>query len=97
MDGVVEIITGRERRRRWSTADKLRIVGETHEPGVRVCDAAARHGLCESLMFAWRWQVREGLLVEPDMPVVMPVQMLETPKATTAVNRGSDSISVQCG
>jgi transposase-like protein len=26
MDGVVEIITGRERRRRWSVEDKLRIV-----------------------------------------------------------------------
>lgn len=76
MDGVVEIITGRERRRQWSTADKLRIVAETHEPGVRVCHVAARHGLCESLLFAWRRQVREGLLVEPDMPVFMPVQML---------------------
>ena len=81
MDGVVEIITGRERRRRWSTADKLRIVGETHEPGVRVCHVAARHGVCESLLFAWRRQVREGLLVEPDLPVFMPVQMLGTSAA----------------
>ena len=79
MDGVVEIITGRERRRQWSTADKLRIVAETHEPGVRVCDVAARHGLCQSLVFAWRRQVREGLLAEPEMPVFMPVQMLEAP------------------
>ena len=83
MDGAVEIITGRERRRRWSTADKLRIVAETHEPGVRVCDAAARHGLCQSLVFAWRRQVREGLLAAPEMPVFMPVQMLETPAPAT--------------
>ena len=83
MDGVVEIITGRERRRQWSTADKLRIVGETHEPGVRVCDVAARHGLCQSLVFAWRRQVREGLLAEPGMPVFMPVQMLEAPAPAT--------------
>jgi transposase len=83
MDGVVEIITGRERRRQWSTADKLRIVAETHEPGVRVCDVAARHGLCQSLVFAWRRQVREGLLAEPGMPVFMPVQMLEAPAPAT--------------
>ncbi len=83
MDGVVEIITGRERRRQWSTADKLRIVAETHEPGVRVCDVAARHGLCQSLVFAWRRQVREGLLAEAEMPVFMPVQMLETPAPAT--------------
>ncbi len=77
MDGVVEII-GRERRRPWSTADKLRIVVETHEPGVWVCDVAAGHGLCQSLVFAWRRQVREGLLAEPGMPVFMPMQILET-------------------
>ena len=31
MDGVVEIITGRERRRRWSVEEKLRIVAETRQ------------------------------------------------------------------
>ena len=31
MDGVVEIITGRERRRRWGTEEKRRIVEESME------------------------------------------------------------------
>ena len=35
MDGFVEIITGRERRRRRSVEGRLRMVAETHEPGVR--------------------------------------------------------------
>jgi len=35
MDGVVEIITGRERRRRWSREQKLRVVAETRESRVR--------------------------------------------------------------
>lgn len=77
MDGVVEIITGRERRRRWNIEDKLRMVAETHEPGVRVRAVAARHGVCESLLFTWRRQVAEGVLVPPEAPVFMPVQMLE--------------------
>ena len=77
MDGVVEIVTGRERRRRWGAEAKLRIVTELDEPGARVCDVAARHGVCESLLFTWRRQVREGALVMPGMPVFMPVQMLE--------------------
>ena len=79
MDGVVEIVTGRERRRRWSAEAKLRIVAELDEPGARVCDVAARHGVCESLVFTWRRQVREGALVMPGLPVFMPVQMLEAP------------------
>ena len=32
MDGLVEVITGRERRRRWSAEQKLQIVSETCEP-----------------------------------------------------------------
>ena len=62
MDGVVEIITGRERRRRWSLQDKMRIVAETNEPGSMIRAVAARHGVCESLLFTWRRQAREGLL-----------------------------------
>ena len=75
MDGVVEIITGRECRRRWSVEQKLRVVGETHEPGARVSQVAARHGVCESLVFSWRRQAREGVLVLADVPVFLPVQM----------------------
>ena len=41
MEGVMELITGRERRRRWSPADKLRIVAESHEPGALI--RASRH------------------------------------------------------
>ena len=40
---MIEIITGLERRRRWSVVEKLRIVAESQEPGARVCDVAARH------------------------------------------------------
>jgi transposase len=85
MDGVVEIITGRGRRRRWSTQDKLRLVAETHEPDTAIRAVAARHGVCESLLFTWRRQVRDGVLTAaPEMPVFMPVHMIDTaPTATT--------------
>ncbi len=82
MDGVVEIITSRERRRRWSTEDKLRFVAEMAEPGTRVRAVAARHGVCESLLFTWRRQVRDGVLTAPEMPVFMPVRMFGTALGT---------------
>jgi transposase len=82
MDGVVEIITGRERRRRWSIEQKLKVVGETQEPGARVSQVAARHGVCESLVFSWRRQAREGSLVSSDVPVFLPVQMSEAAPLT---------------
>ncbi len=85
MDGVMEIITGRERRRRWSTQDKLRIVAETHEPGARVGDVAARHGVCASLVFTWRRQVRQGELTAAEVPTFVPVRMLEPVVAAAMV------------
>jgi transposase len=86
VDGVVEIITGRERRRRWSLRDKLSLVAETHEPGATIRGVAARHGVCESLLFTWRRQVREGVLTAaPEMPAFMPVQMIGRPQATASV------------
>ncbi|WP_428489846.1 transposase [Rhodopila sp.] len=57
-DGAVEIITGRERRRRWSVEDKLKIVGETLEPGASVNQIAARHDVYPGLLFTWRRQIR---------------------------------------
>ena len=38
---------------------------------------AARHGVCESLLFTWRRQAREGLLgPAPESAVFVPVQAL---------------------
>jgi transposase len=78
MDGVVEIITGRERRRRWSLEDKLKLVAETNEPGALIRAVAARHNVCESLLFTWRRQAREGRLcpAAPESPMFLPVQTL---------------------
>ena len=91
MDGVMEVISGRERRRQWSTSDKLRIVAETREPGARIGAVAARHNVCESLVFTWRRQAREGVLVAPEIPVFMPVKMFETPPALTTPTNSSPS------
>ena len=77
MDGVVEIITGRERRRRWSLRDKARLVAETNEPGAMIRAVAARHGVRGSLLFTWRRQARGGLLgPAPQSPVFVPVHTL---------------------
>ena len=86
MDGMVEIITGRERRRRWSIEDKLRLVAETREPGARVRSVAVRHGVCESLLFTWRRQVNDGVLVAPEMPMFMPVQLLGPSTASAGLS-----------
>jgi transposase len=46
----IEIISARERRRRWSVEEKQRIVAETQEPGESVRAVAARHDLYPNLL-----------------------------------------------
>jgi len=76
-EGVVEIIGGRERRRRWGREEKLRIVAETQE-GACVRAVAARHDVYPSLLHYWRRQVREGRLVAPPPARFVPVRVAET-------------------
>lgn len=76
-DGRVEVITGRERRRRWSVEQKLRIVAEAEEPGICVRAVAARHDVYPSLLHYWRRQVREGRLAAPASMGFVPVRVSE--------------------
>jgi transposase len=90
MDGVLEIITGRERRRRWSTEEKLRIVEESTEPGAVMRAVAARNGVCESLLYAWRRQKRDGILRESGTPAFVPVRVFEPPMTPMSSTSGSE-------
>ena len=50
----VEIITGRERRRRYSAEQKFALVDATMQPGMTVSAVARLHGVSPSLLFKWR-------------------------------------------
>jgi len=60
----IEVITGVERRRRWSAEEKARIVAESYEPTTTVSAVARRHGLNTNQLFAWRNQFRHAAVVE---------------------------------
>ena len=84
--GVVEIIGGRERRRRWGREEKLRIVAETQEAGACVRAVAARHDVYPSLLHYWRRQEREGRRVAPPPARVVPVRVAATAPGAAAAS-----------
>src|ERR1700761_512888 len=92
-DGAVEIITGRERRRRWSVEDKLKIVAETLEPGASVKQIAARHDVYPGLLFTWRRQMRSGKLAAQRKALFFPVRTHDTavPALSAQMERTSDA------
>jgi transposase len=68
----VEVITSVQRRRRWSAAEKVRLVEEAVQPGMSVSFIARRAGIAPSQLFAWKRRMAEGghAAVQADEDVV---------------------------
>jgi transposase len=61
-NGKAGEVLGAERRRRWSTAEKLAMVRETYEPGMTVSLVARKGGINPNQLFHWRKLERIGAL-----------------------------------
>jgi transposase len=53
----VEVITSVERRRRWTAAEKERLVAASLEPGAVVSAVAREAGIHPSQLYGWRRQL----------------------------------------
>jgi transposase len=92
----IELITGAERRRRWSGNDKTRIVMESFKQGASVSEVARRHGLSPQQLFAWRREARarssqsvEVAAASCDMPDTPPPAQQTPAFAQVVIAAGS--------
>ena len=85
----VEVITSVERRRRWSTAEKVRLVEEAMQPGLSVSYVARRAGIAPSQLFAWKRRMLEGgaIAVQADEDVVAASRLRELEKRVRDLER----------
>jgi transposase len=58
----VEVMSGPERRRRWSEDQKRAIVAEAFAPGASVCDVARRADVVPGQIYRWRQELRNAAL-----------------------------------
>lgn len=56
----IEIITDGGRRRRWTAAEKLRIVEETLDDRASISVVARRNGVAPNLLYRWRRLMLDG-------------------------------------
>ncbi|WP_416799361.1 IS66-like element accessory protein TnpA [Ciceribacter azotifigens] len=75
----IEIMSGTERRRRWSDEAKLRILAEADEPGARIGEVARRHDIYPSQIRLWRQSF--SYVGRPAM--FLPVEITEEVSATS--------------
>ena len=83
----MEILTGVERRRRWSDEERLRILHEASLPGSSVADVARRYDVSRSQIYQWRRAFRlrqagsDAAAPENGAPVdFLPVAISEAPQ-----------------
>ena len=72
----VEVISGVERRRRWSEEQKRSIVAESFAPGAVVSAIARREDISAGQIYRWRQEMRSAvagfaplLITAPEHPV----------------------------
>lgn len=85
--GRMTLITGGERRRRWSEEERARILAAVEEPGAVVAEVARRADVCTSLVYQWRREARAAVsasgfaqvVVEnsPQSPIAKPASASE--------------------
>ena len=102
----IEVVTRSERRRRWSDADKQRILQETLAPGATVAGVAKRHEMGTGQIYTWRRQALAGAVGE-FMPVMVgeearpdsagPEPSLPAPRSTPSPRRGVIEIMLASG
>ena len=88
---TMTVLSGPERRRRWTTAEKLRIVEDSWTSGMSVIAFARRHDIHPNLLHIWRRQVRTGALaaVPEGTACFVPVTVAAT--SNVACARASDT------
>jgi transposase len=75
------------RRRRWSEAEKLRIVEESEAGRRQVSATARRHGISRTLLMSWRRARDEGRLGDEAPVTFTPLIMAPEPPAAAAKPR----------
>ena len=88
-----EILTGPERRRRWSEEEKVGVVAEATMPGAQLAEIARRHGVSRSLLYTWRREAKRRLPSDGGdviLPELVPVVVSDVSREKSAPVVGTE-------
>jgi transposase len=91
---AIEVITSVQRRRRWSAAEKERLVAGALEPGASVSAVARAAGIHPSQLYGWRRQ----LCPRPQLaPQFTAVRVAADPGSAVQPGRGMIEVEFASG
>ena len=83
---TVTVLPGRERRRRWTPAEKQRIVEESLTADTTVAEVARRHDIHPNLLHLWRRQARGGAVAPVGRPSDAPAGAVQFASVAVAAD-----------
>jgi transposase len=93
----VEVITSVERRRRWSRAEKERIVAAAMEPGAVASAVAREAGIHASQLYRWRQELCGPAHAAPGFAAVTIAEPKGTPSPTLPTMSGLIEVEFATG
>ncbi len=92
-----QLVTGLERRRRWSPQEKSEILAESFAPGANVSEVARRRDVSLGLLHQWRRAARGGEARSDQsfVPVVRAEAPASSPAASIEVVLGAAVVRVR--
>ncbi len=92
------VITGEERRRRWSDDERTRILAACAAPGAVVAEVGRRWDVATSLIYKWRRAAQDAACNRGFVPVVIADKAPDDVKDTVNTrDRAFASIIVEIG
>jgi transposase len=92
---TVTVLPGPERRRRWTAAEKQRIVEESLSSGLGVAEFARQRDIHPNLLHSWRRQMKTGELPAPDGEAhFVPVAVATAPGNAPAMRESDVDVGV---
>jgi transposase len=91
----VEVITSVQRRRRWTRAEKGRIVAAAMEPGAVASEVARAAGIHASQLFRWRQQLCSVAPSVPSAAVFSRLAIVPEPGPAAALGVTHPAVEIE--
>jgi transposase len=93
----IEVITGPERRRRWTEDQKRKIVAESFAPGAVVNAVARRAAICPGQIYRWRKELRGAATDGFTRVLIAPAASMAPPAGDGPACCSGPAIEVEFG
>ena len=90
-----EVMTGAERRRRWSDAEKRSVLAEVGVRGATAAEVARRHDLSRQQIYQWRAELRRRGDILPDSSGFLPVELSTTITTPPAAPMAAPMVEIE--